>query len=81
MTWHEITAAEYFALAKGAPLGETLSDPMGQFGAPRMLTTWLTPDGEPLARHQCWPIGHTTGFARPCLFEEWRGSSEGGPHA
>jgi hypothetical protein len=71
--WREVTADEYVALTRAnLPLfvGETLSDPDGdRFGIPHMLTTWIHSDGTPLLRHQCWPVGHTIGFSRPCLFE------------
>ena len=71
--WREITVEEYVALTRAnEPLhiGATVSDPDGdRHGFPHMLTTWDGADGEPKLRHQCWPIGHVTGFSRPCLYE------------
>lgn len=72
--WREISVDEYLALTKAnepLSLGATISDPDGdRFGTPpHMLTTWESADGRPLLRHQCWPVGHVTGFARPCLYE------------
>ena len=71
--WREITSTEYIALTRAnEPLfvGATISDPGGdRFGKPHMLTTWDDANGQPLFRHQCWPVGHVAGLSRPCLYE------------
>jgi hypothetical protein len=71
--WAEVTAAEYGQRIQAAGVvhvGSTISDPDGsRFGFPHMLTEWLDNADQPIARHQCWPIGHTAGHSRPCLYE------------
>lgn len=71
--WQEITLAEYVAVVNSTPLlvGETYSDPDGCRGEPHVLTTWIDDTDRPVIRHQCWPVGHGIGFARPCLREHW----------
>jgi hypothetical protein len=74
MAWVEISNIEYLdALFDGGLfVGETFSNPdWSRLGEPHMLVTWDGPDGQPLLRHQCWPLGHTAGLAKPCLFERW----------
>jgi hypothetical protein len=74
MGWIQIPQHEYHRLHSGRlHVGATFSNPdwSPRFGEPHMLTEWLDEDDEPVLRHQCWPRGQGTEFARPCLLERW----------